>query len=382
MRFLVLTDRRSIRRSAPGRSALGRSTVLLAAGLSMVWVVISCAGPGYDREAMLGAIADSVIVPAHRTFVAEARALTETVEAFTTAPDSSTLQAVREQWLATELAWKGVEMFEFEGLLLVHNSIEKRPPRVEFIERTVGEIAAGEYETVNADLVDGLGSTTKGLAAIEYLVYPSPDHEAPVLEAFESEARSAFLHALTANVARKAEELLAFWIPDGENYAQTFRENATEGADIRGSISMLANNLIELYEMNMQTRLGIPMGRMTDGEPRPTEVEAPLSGTSLQLMEASLESVRATFAAGLDDYLDYLHPGSGAEPLAGQIHSQFDVVFEALSQIDPPLRETVVRDPESVRAAYEQMRTLLVLVKTDMAAQLGITVTFSDADGD
>jgi predicted lipoprotein len=124
------------------------------------------------------------------------------------------------------------------------------------------------------------------------------------------------------------------------------------------------------------------MGRTTDGVPDPESVETPLTGRSLDLLIANLESVQRTFDAGLDDYVDYLQGGEPETSLSANIHAQFARVFEALDRIGTPLEVAVVEDPAAVAAAYEEMRPLLVFLKTDMAAQLGITVTFSDADGD
>ena len=39
-------------------------------------------------------------------------------------------------------------------------------------------------------------------------------------------------------------------------------------------------------------------------------------------------------------------------------------------------------DQAQVEAAYEELRTLLVLFKVDMVNHLGLTLTFNDNDGD
>ena len=53
-----------------------------------------------------------------------------------------------------------------------------------------------------------------------------------------------------------------------------------------------------------------------------------------------------------------------------------------LAGVPAPLSRAVTESPAEVEAAFESMRPLLVLIKTDLAALLGITVTFSDNDGD
>jgi predicted lipoprotein len=35
-----------------------------------------------------------------------------------------------------------------------------------------------------------------------------------------------------------------------------------------------------------------------------------------------------------------------------------------------------------VQTLYDECRDLVIIMKTDMTSQLGVTITFSDADGD
>ncbi len=340
-----------------------------------------CVGLRFDREAMLGNIADTMITPAHLGLIAETEELDALARQFASSPAPEALDALRAQWLRTAVAWKGVELYEFPGLLLIHNAIERRPARIRFIEEAVAGADEDALEAVNAAFVESLGSTTKGLAAIEYLIFPSEGDEVPS-DRFGDPTRRAFLTALTGNLRDKAGELYLFWAPEAGNYVRSFRQNDSEGADIQGSISLLANEMIELLEMVMRTRLGMPMGETTDGVPRPEEVESYLSGASLALMAASIESVQRAFEGGFDDYLDYLDRSPPEEDLASAIRAQLEVVLDALAEIPPPLSRAVTGSPAEIELAFESMRELLVLVKTDMAALLGITVTFSDNDGD
>ena len=359
------------------RRLSGAALAPLACGL-----LVGCLRLGFDREAMLEGIADNVILPTHLELTGETRNLDSVARRFTSDPTAESLESLRDQWLATVLVWKRVELYEFPGLLLIHNAIERRPARVAFIEAAIGEADPDALEAIDAGFVESLGSTSKGLGAIEYLIFPSEDHAEPVLVSFGDRARIAYLTALTANLAAKAEELYRFWTPEGEDYAQSFRDNNSEGADIQGSVSLLANEMIELQEIVMRTKLGMPMGQTTDGVPQPDEVESYLSGRSLELMVANVESLQRTFDVGLDEYVDYLDRSSPDERLSGAIHMQFGSVLDALDDIDLPLQDAVTESPELVEASFEAMRALLVLIKTDMAALLGITVTFSDADGD
>jgi predicted lipoprotein len=86
---------------------------------------------------------------------------------------------------------------------------------------------------------------------------------------------------------------------------------------------------------------------------------------------------------GFDDYLDFLGAeGEGGLPLSQVIDDQFVTTLAAFDAIEGTLHTTVTDQPDQVNAAYEEVRTLLVLLKADMANQLGVTLTFNDNDGD
>jgi predicted lipoprotein len=331
---------------------------------------------------MLGSVVDTVILPVHLALTADATALDQLARQFAAEPAPETLATLRSQWLATELAWKRVELYEFPGMLLIHNAIERRPARISFIEGAIAEADDEAIQQINADFVESLGSTSKGLAAIEYLIFPSESNPLVVVDSFGDPARGAYLTALTSNLVRKTEELRGLWLPSGENYALVFRENNSEGADLHGSISLLANEMIEMQEIVLRTKLGMPMGQTTDGVPQPRDVESYLSSASRKMMIANVESLRDTFEAGIDDYVDYLQRGGSEERLSDAIRAQFGAVLSTLNAIDQPLQTAITALPEEVNAVYEAMLDLLVLLKTDMAGVLGITVTFSDSDGD
>ena len=127
-------------------------------------MLAGCLQLRFDREAMLGSIVDTVILPAHLALTQEAGNLDELAREFAREPerDTQALEELRAGWLATELAWKQVELYEFPGLLLLHNAIERRPARVPFIEEAIAEADDTSLETVDSDLIESLGIDIEG----------------------------------------------------------------------------------------------------------------------------------------------------------------------------------------------------------------------------
>jgi hypothetical protein len=61
---------------------------------------------------------------------------------------------------------------------------------------------------------------------------------------------------------------------------------------------------------------------------------------------------------------------------------QFDAVDTALRTISPPLVEAIDDDTAAVQSAHEAYGQLRVVVSTELVSALGVTVSFSDGDGD
>ena len=53
-----------------------------------------------------------------------------------------------------------------------------------------------------------------------------------------------------------------------------------------------------------------------------------------------------------------------------------------MAAVPEPLSEAVLTDPLAVEAAYNATDALLVSVNTELVVAFGVTVTFTDNDGD
>ncbi|HMR67574.1 MAG TPA: imelysin family protein, partial [Anaerolineae bacterium] len=264
----------------------------------------------------------------------------------------------------------------FRFTMPLHTPIKKWPINTSFIEKFITE----ETDPIDEPFIESIGSTSKGLTAIEYLIFSAPPAE--TVAALTAEPRRlAYLVALTENLARKARELEAVWLPEGDNQAQAFIEADFSGNDVQGSLNMLVNEMIAALETTTNSRLNYPR-KGTYGTPQPEAVESPYAQYSGPLIGANLRGVQQTFNAGLAGYLDFLQSDQSDQPLSATINAQFEQAVLAVEAISPSLQVAVADDPATVEQAYNEVRALLVLFKVDLANQMGVTVTFSDNDGD
>lgn len=338
----------------------------------------------FDRHAMLQNLTDSVILPAHEEFATRTADLVQATQTLSDEPTEANLEATQQAWQEALIAWQPLMLYEVDNIRLTvtRSGINKWPPNTAFIEDFIAQ-----RDAVDAEFVGSVGATSRGLPVLEYLLFDPAGDNAAVLAALNARPqRMQYVVATAQALNNDAKTLLQFWSPDSENYAAEFIARDSSGEVMQSAVSELSNELVNTLETLVQTRLGDPLGRSNGGEAQPELAEAVLSGASLPAIVSTIDAFQKTFTGdegmGFDDYLDSLEMDTADKPLAERIVQQSDSTIAALEAIDAPLHMAVVEQPEQVEAAYEEARSLLVLVKVDMAGTLGVTLTFGDADGD
>ncbi len=342
----------------------------------------------FERRAMLANLATQLIAPGHEALQVSLNDLVAATQAFTGNPTPATLDAVQAAWLQANLARMAVLPYNFDWVAdsLIHNRLDTRPARVEFIN---DEVLGGETP-LTSEYLTSIGSSSVGLGVMEYLLFDPIGGDEAILAAFISgenaTRRREALNALAVALPPAADEIIAIWSADGENYTQLFIEADAATGDIWGSINLLTNHMLAVTEEVVGDRLGQPLGKRSDGQIRPDLVEAPYSGMSLERIIATVEALWLTYRGGeglgFDDYLDFLGATYGDRPLSQEVNARFATALTALQDIDGPLETAILENPTKVETAYQAMRELMTIIKVDMINQMGLTMTFSDSDGD
>jgi uncharacterized protein len=354
-------------------------SVLMA--LSIGWIALvnqPTQAQDFDRSAMLESLISDTILPLHQTLLEEAMALETAGKAFDDNPNNETLAAFQQAWRDTSTAYEQVEVYRFRRVMFLMTQIDSSPPNISIIETYIADSVP-----IDATLAASLGSVLKGLPALEYLIF---DEDA-LMQLTESNTRRNYAVALTGDIKRVATELLEEWTLEAGGYGDRFLSADGEPNSVRSSLSMLSNEMIAQLETIVQFRLGVPLGYDNRRVPQPASVEAPYSETSIEKVIANLEGFGMAFNGvgdgdSLAGYLDFLGATYDGQRMSELINEQLQVTVDALNQIEQPLSITVIEDNETVTNAYNEANQLLRLFKTDVASQLGITVTFGDNDGD
>jgi predicted lipoprotein len=338
----------------------------------------------YDRAAMLANYSDNLIVPGYLSLKNETAQLDAAVTAFVSSPTEATLGAARTEFQEAYAAWQQVSPFDFgpADQHLLQTSLNIYPTNTTQIENN---ITAGTY-----DLAAAANLAAQGFPALDYLLYykaTAPEVIAQYTTGSQAANRKAYLQELTQMISQKSENVYNNWTTG--NYSKTFKEST--GTAVGSAVGNLVNQLNASIDLTKRNKVGIPAGKFTAGSPLPEKTEAYYSRTSLDLLKKVVQTKKDIFlgqnaagqnGSGLDDYLNQIGAKYNNQPLAEAITKQFDAAVAAINAVPTPLAEAVSSNATAVNRVYEELQKLIVLTKTDMPSALGVSITYTDNDGD
>lgn len=358
--------------------------------LSFIIVLISCEKNEftedeyqiqYHREAQLKNTYKNEIIPLSEAFVTTSEALKNAIVLFNQDVTPQNLENARAKWIDMLKVWKQLELYNLGAVedSYIHFEINRWPTNTERIEALIAE-----NEAIDETFIESVGSSSKGISALEYLLYTA-DNSQDIIKTFTTDTnhqrRLDYLVALTLNLVTKAKALQTIWIADETAFISSL-ENG-----ISGSQSQLTNAMITLTEEVIISKLGNALGDNSGGTIDIEKLEAYKSKSSLPIIEAHLIALKRCYKGnfkedsikwGYDDYLKLI----GSEDLDAIIEDAFKVCQEKIDAIPTTLSETLLSNPQKVMDLQNAFTDLLVLLKVDLANTIGTTVTINDNDGD
>lgn len=331
-----------------------------------------------DESAFLVNVGTNIIVPAYTEFELRARALDESIVLFGTSATTENLQNVKVKLKAARLSWQLCNMFGFGPAsdVALTSDVNIFPVDKTQIDNN---IESGAYELGTLSNNDA-----KGLPGIAYLIFGEDESEEEILVLFTTDEHAAKRHQYLADLSSKmlesAQTVLNTW---NSSYLAQFTSAASFGTSVGSSTSQLFNTMVQTYERQTRDgKIGIPVGVRTLGEAIPTSTEAYHGGYSAELAIANIAQYKILFngdeGTGFDDYLK----AHDRADLVTSINAKFDAILSALEGLNDPLADEIVNQKASVEAVFVLMQDLVNLLKTEVASQLSIDITYIDMDGD
>ncbi len=361
------------------RYSLVTASVLTAFGLILGGWVSGCGPtvPPYDRAALLTEVANDVIVPGYQDVQTQSGMLNDATTALCATPSTDSLGTARNAWRETFLAWQRTLAYVFGPAEDMNLGPEMAywPTDPSGIEGQIG----GTTE-ITADFIDSLGAGSKGLYAIEYLLFADADDA--TVTALMDTRRCAYLSALADHVQRTSTTLFDAWSPTGGDYAGTL---ATAGADGNitypaelSAVAAVLNEIPQAIDEVKAMKLGKPIGHLAAA--MPDMVESPYAHASVEAMQANMEGIRTLWTGTTHDFDDYLRTRN--PDLADMVLAQLDAADAALAAVPEPLSDYAAGSDHSAGdAAYEALGTLERTIAADVSTSLAVSISIPN-DGD
>ncbi|HBF19253.1 MAG TPA: hypothetical protein DDW81_04090, partial [Cryomorphaceae bacterium] len=229
----------------------------------------------FDRKALFTNLSETAILPAFLDFVKQADSLQQIAEAFRLQPDLPNLSALRDQWIQTKFASKQIELLKFGPLndTKMYSLVDKWPTNEGFIEGFING-----SDPITESFIQGKGATSKGLPAIEYLLFEEKDADLLLARLKNEPRRVDYIVAASHNLYQKTLEIASLWSPLGDNYQAEYIENTFSGLD--GSLSLTVNQMSSHLEFMLVSKLGKALGKDLNRDADPVYLEAYRSGVS------------------------------------------------------------------------------------------------------
>jgi predicted lipoprotein len=359
---------------------VARSPRLTVALLIPALLAAACSGGGDSKRTdTMESLAGSYVVPMYGELAGATASLQTSVEALCTAPSADALASAQQELRDARGTWKRTEAMRI-GPDMTRRSAEKIDWPID-TSRIDELLASDEPPELTVEVIGTqMSSALRGLGAVEHVLFADG-----AAEAVQQPRTCDYLVSTATVAAGEAQAVNDAWHTDqGETPA--FGDTFT-GADDASTVDMVLDDLVN-EALNLTER-------MTDLELRVVKgVDGPDAPPSDPIDVDLLASIHEGPAGlGVVDDLDRLQGlrivfVDGLGPLLGtdlldRVRGEIDAAtaaFEALG--DVPLREAAEQQTAQVRAAYDAVKALQITLSTDVVSKLGVTVGFSDSDGD
>ncbi len=312
-------------------------------------VGVAHAEPVVPDAAWSQAWLDQAYLPRHAALTQSADALASASQAFCEKPTPAQLETVKQHWLTTSQAWRAMDGAPAGPMVLerLGRKIDFRPTRVDDLEAAM----------LNGD---GNNAATRGLPAMEYLLWGNAQPKAQLAKLKQAE-RCAYLSKMAQQVAASAHVLDQPW--------QTYRkELGAENPFFRENLLSEHINLLTASMGSLQKRMP------TAAEVNPEQFAEWRSGSSHTQFMAQIGGMNLALQAVVQRV-----KMEGAAGLATQVSKDMAHMQSTCQNVP----QNLAKSPAKARLACSKaIETLKARLQVQVGEQLDLTLGFTEGDGD
>ena len=358
------------------------AAAFLIAALAVFAGLAGCSESGPSDEDVLASLTDQVIIPRYEAVAERMDALSAALTELGASPSSAdSLARARAAWRDARADWSRSRAFWF-GPVTDRRSVglmDWHPAEPERIESMLAERPARS----EADARDTLGSTMRGLGAAEYLIF-DPDAARKLADP----ARADYMVALGGVFRSESAGILREWsaerAPGSASYGGFFSGRAADSMLASAAVNDLVSAQIFLLKRIVDMRLAAALG-MLEGGADLSAVPEGYAENGVADLRAEILGIRDMYAGheSAEGALGISHLVAAISPDAdARMTSHFAAAIAATDALEGSLTAAIIDNPDKVRAVYAALSALQMTLETEVVSLLGVTVGFSDTDGD
>lgn len=366
-------------------SHLWRATFL---GLSAA--LLSCHVSTADNETaqVLTHVSAAIALPAFQDLATQSLAFENQLRTYCAVTPQSAAQLS-----SLQLAWRGLHAtyVQTHFYAFAPDQGEKmtsdlgfwpvKPSRIkEALQRlnTSPELAS---EAAREAWVQTLGANQRGLGALEYLLFPAPA-DPDLSESVNCRLGVALAHDVTLRSAALHGAWQQTWAPSLQQVGAVGSRYGKQAEAVAAIITYLAQET----DIIAAQKLGRPMGR-GNGVPDPDAFESLFSDNAADDIQNGLDGLERLYF-GVPTQVDGVsQPRRGLAFLVPRflndaVAEEIATLRASVARIPRPWRQALTARPELFEQVYQDTRRLKNTLKNEVAGALGVSVYFSDNDGD
>lgn len=320
-----------------------------------------------DVSVVLQGLADDVIVPSYAELGTALADLAADAQALCDEPSQAALDQARTTWSEAVTAYQRTRPTGVGPALDVRLMSD-----VGFAARqTVVDDLLASGDPVDHDAVADEGSAARGLYAVEIALFGEGSDS---LASAEGARRCQYAASVAAVANEAAQPVVQQW-SSGEA-VDAFVKGLDGGPE--SSVALVVNEVTQrLTELEGMGLLDMTKAETVD-DLDPSRVGGP-ADQRLADRKALMEGI----SAGIGDGSTGISALVGAQDAdtRDRLVAANEKASKAMAALPDSVAEAL-EDPKAVKAASDAVTELKVLVSTEVASKLGVTITFSDSDGD
>lgn len=324
-----------------------------------------------DKQ-LIKSIVETIITPAINDFKTATEKTSQLINEYANNLTTENLEKVKNQWKITSKQYANIYAFNIGEIKdkFLRLRLYNWPSTNNAIENYI------KSREINETTVKDFGTSAKGLAGIEYLIFSESAEETNNKMKADTK-RIQFLDLIGKELNENAQLQLNLW----NTYGKNLIENEKDG--LESSFNILFNGINNVIHYANETKIGKPAGLLKSKHINVEILQAYFSENSLELIEENVKSVRNLFfnndIISITDKIEFVTKN---DKLNNKLEVQFTNVLKAIDAINTPLKNAVYNEKEAVKKLFEELKKLEVLFTVDVSSTLSLIITGTDGDGD